>query len=127
VQVVHVIARVVLGVVFVAAGASKIASGPAWPTSAAQFGVPAVVARFVPWFELVVGAVVAVGVGQPASILVAIATLVAFSAVLLHSLRLGRQPPCACFGTLSATPLGWGHVWRNVAFMALGVTALVTG
>jgi hypothetical protein len=49
-----------------------------------------------------------------------------FTWVLLHNLRLGRRPACACFGTLAAAPLGWGHVARNAGFVALGVLALIS-
>jgi uncharacterized membrane protein YphA (DoxX/SURF4 family) len=116
----------VLGLVFVLAGASKVASGRAWPAQAAQLSVPAAPAKVVPWFELIVGALLVTGLGQPAVTVVALLTLVVFTAVLVHSLRQGRRPPCACFGTWSAAPLGWGHVARNAVFVALAVVVLVT-
>ena len=122
----NIVARVVLGLVFVLAGASKVASGRAWPAQAAQLSVPAAPARVVPWFELTVGALLVTGVGQPAITVVALLTLLVFTGVLVHSLRLGRRPPCACFGTFSAAPLGWGHVARNASFVALAVVVLAT-
>jgi uncharacterized membrane protein YphA (DoxX/SURF4 family) len=124
VQTLGVIARLVLGVVFVVAGASKLASGRAWPAQAAGLGVPRTLARVVPWFELLVGALVLVGAVRPVPVVVASATLVLFTAVLVHSLRRGRRPPCACFGAWSASPIGWGHVARNAAFVAVGAVAL---
>ena len=125
-HVVHIIARVALGAVFVVAGASKVASGRRWPVQAQQFGVPQWTAVVVPWFELAVGALVIAGAGQPATVIVALAMLAVFTAVLVHSLRSGRRPPCACFGTFSATPLGWSHVARNAAFAALAVVVLIS-
>jgi uncharacterized membrane protein YphA (DoxX/SURF4 family) len=126
VQLVHTIARVAVGIVFVVAGASKIASGRRWPAQADQFGVPPWASAVVPWAELVVGALVVVGAGQPTPIVIALVMLAVFTAVLVHSLRLGRRPPCACFGSLSATPLGWRHVARNAGFAVLAVVALVS-
>lgn len=126
-HVVHIVARIALGAVFIAAGASKVASGPAWPTQAAQLGVAARLATVVPWFELIVGALVAVGVGEPWPAVVALGALIAFTSVLVHTLRLGKRPPCACFGTWSAKPLGITHVARNAGFAAVAVLTLATG
>lgn len=122
----HLIARIALGVVFVVAGASKVASGRAWPSQAAQLEVPGPVALVVPWFELVVGASCTVGIGGAWPIAVAMVTLVAFTAVLVRTLSAGRRPPCACFGAWSAAPLGWRHVARNAAFVAVALVALLT-
>ncbi|MBI5088224.1 MAG: hypothetical protein HZB15_05015 [Actinobacteria bacterium] len=123
---VHVVARVALGVVFVAAGASKVAAGRAWPAQAGQLGVPRIVAPAVPWFELAVGGATIAGVAGWVPTVIALATLAVFTGVLLRSLAQGRRPPCACFGAWSARPLGWGHVARNAGFSLVGVVALIT-
>ena len=59
-------AAVVVGVVFVVAGAAKLASGHGWRTSARDLGVPDWLAPIVPWTELTVGALLAVGLFEPA-------------------------------------------------------------
>ncbi|MGD9998079.1 MAG: MauE/DoxX family redox-associated membrane protein [Ilumatobacteraceae bacterium] len=125
-HVVQIVARVVLGVVFVLAGASKVYAGREWPEQAGRLGVPPGVAMFVPWFELAVGAVVVAGVAPTAAATVALVTLATFTALLARTLRQGRRPPCACFGAWSARPLGWHHVVRNGVLMALAVVAVVT-
>ena len=125
-NIVHIVARIALGAVFIVAGASKVASGPAWPSQAAQLGVAPPLATVVPWLELIVGASVAVGVGEPWPAVVALFALIAFTCVLVRTLRQGRRPPCACFGTWSAQPLGFGHVVRNAGFVAVAVLTLAT-
>lgn len=125
-HIVHVLARLALGAVFVMAGASKVASGPTWPVQAQQLGVSRSVAVMVPWFELAVGALVAVGVGEPWPAVVGCVTLLVFTAVLVRTLRTGRHPPCACFGAWSAAPLGRRHVLRNSGFVALALVAILT-
>jgi hypothetical protein len=80
----------------------------------------------VPWWELAVGATTASGLLEPLPALVALATLVAFTAAIVWNLRAGRRPPCACFGAWSASELGWRHVLRNAAFSAVAVLVLVT-
>ncbi len=118
------LAAVVLGAVFVVAGAAKLADGAAWPSRAAAMGVPRQVARLVPWWELVLGALLVVGAGRPWPALAAAATLLAFTAAIVRLLATGRRPVCACFGVWSARPLGGRHVVRNAVLLALAAVAL---
>jgi uncharacterized membrane protein YphA (DoxX/SURF4 family) len=123
--VIGTVAAVALGVVFVVAGASKVVSRHEWPAQAAQLGAPAVVVPIVPWWEIVVGALLVVGLAAPWPAVAAGATLLMFTALLLRLLARGEHPPCACFGGFSARPVGWGHVVRNVVFVGLAVVAIV--
>lgn len=114
----------VLGVVFVVAGAAKVASGRSWPAQATQLGAPRWVAPVVPWWELTVGALLLVGLVTPWAAIAAGLTLVAFTALLVRVLRSGARPACSCFGAWSAAPVGWRHVVRNAVFLALAVVAV---
>ena len=118
------VAAVALGVVFVVAGASKVVSRREWPAQAAQLGAPDFVAPLVPWWEIVVGALLVVGVASPWPAVAAGATLVVFTALLMRLIVRGEHPPCACFGGFSARPIGWGHVARNAVFLGLAVIAV---
>ena len=88
-------------------------------------GAPAVVVPVLPWFEIVLGAVLVVQVARVPAAAVAAVVLVAFTALIVRRLAQGEHPPCACFGAWSAKPLGWSHVVRNVALIALAVVAMV--
>lgn len=96
-----------------------------WPAEASRLGVPAVVARAVPFGEVVVGAALVAGWARAAAALVALAFLGAATALLVVNLRRGRRPACACFGALSRRPIGWGSVVRNTAFAALAVLVVL--
>jgi uncharacterized membrane protein YphA (DoxX/SURF4 family) len=120
-----VLASAVLGVSFLVAGGSKIAAGASWPEQARGMGAPAVVVPVLPWFEIVLGAVLVVQVARVPAAAVAAVVLVAFTALIGRRLAQGEHPPCACFGAWSAKPLGWSHVVRNVALIALAVVAMV--
>lgn len=117
------VASVVLGAVLALAGGSKLRLGRAWNAQAVDLGAPAWVAPFVPWVELVVGAMLIAQVGRVVVAPVAIVVLVSFTVLVVSNLRRGRRPVCACFGALSAAPLGWSHVARNAVFVGLGVLA----
>ena len=118
------VAAVLLGVVFLVSGGSKLAAGPAWPDQARGLGAPPVVVPVLPWLEIVLGALLVVQLAPVLAASIALVVLVAFTALIVRRLAEGAHPPCACFGAWSSKPLGRGHVARNVGFMALGVVAL---
>ena len=122
---VGLVASILLGFVFLVSGASKIAAGPAWPEQARGLGAPSFVVPVLPWFEIVLGAVLVMQVVPVLAAVTALVVLVLFTALIVRRLAQGQHPPCACFGTLSTKPLGRGHVIRNVGFMALAVAALL--
>ncbi len=121
---VAVVASVVLGLVFVVAGASKIAAGPRWRTNARDLGTPDWLAPLVPWAELAVGALLIVRLAVPFPALAAAAMLLAFSAAIALRLRDAERPSCACFGAWSAREIGGGHLVRNAVLLALSVLAM---
>ena len=57
---VGLVASILLGLVFLVSGGSKIAAGRAWPEQARGLGAPAFVVPVLPWFEIVLGAVLVV-------------------------------------------------------------------
>ncbi len=120
-----IIASIIVGVAFLVAGGAKIAAGPAWPTQARALGAPAVLIPFVPWLEIVIGALLCAQVGRPIVAAIAAAMLLAFSGLLVLRLAQGRRPPCACFGSWSAKPLSWRHVARNAVLLAAAIVAVV--
>ena len=122
---VGLVASILLGFVFLVSGASKIAAGPAWPEQARGLGAPSFVVPVLPWFEIVLGAVLVMQVVPVLAAVTALVVLALFTALIARRLAQGQHPPCACFGTLSTKPLGRGHVIRNVGFMALAVAALL--
>jgi len=118
----NIAAGVVVGLALLLAGALKLAS-PLWPVQAAELGVPAPVSRVVPWLEIAVGSLVAARFVPPVMGVAAAGLLTAFTVLLVVRLAQGRRPPCACFGTRSARPIGPGSVVRNLVLIALALVA----
>ncbi len=116
-------ASVVLGVVFVVAGGSKIAAWQQWMSQARGLGVPRPLAAAVPAAELVLGALLIVQLGTPYPALVALAMLVSFTALIALRLHQGQRPPCACFGSFSAKPIGPANLIRNAVLIIIAVVA----
>lgn len=118
-----IIAGTVIGVIFVAAGSSKLSSVEQWRVSARDMGVPSSLGGLVPWVEIVLGGLVIARIGLPWSAWAVVVVLIGFTVVILRHLLRGYRPGCACFGERSATPLGARHVARNATFIAIGVLA----
>ena len=117
------IAAVLVGIAFVVAGGSKLAARDSWPSQARGLGAPSWTIPLVPWVELVIGALLVVQLFRRPLAIVASAMLMVFTVLIVRKLARGEHPPCACFGAWSASPVGWGHVGRNAALIALSVVA----
>jgi uncharacterized membrane protein YphA (DoxX/SURF4 family) len=119
------IARIAVGVVLIAAGVLKLVEGPGWLKQAADMGVARPLALVVSYVELVIGALLVVGLFMPWTAVAALGLLAAFTYVIVKRLRDGSRPPCACFGSGSKRPLGAYHVARNLALVLVAVVAVV--
>ena len=119
------VARIALGVLFLASGALKL-SDPSWPGAARAMGSPRWMVPLFGPVEIVLGAGLAAGVAKPWPAWLALALLAAFSAALARMLRRQREerPACACFGRWSAKPVGAGSLLRNGLLAAIAVLAL---
>ena len=120
-----IIAGTIIGVIFVAAGASKLSAVEQWRASVRDMGVATWVGGLVPWVEIVLGGVVIARIALPWSAWAVVAVLIGFTVVILRQLLRGYRPGCGCFGQRSATPLGARHVMRNAIFIVIGVLAAV--
>jgi len=114
---------VVVGVVVVWAGASKLVAGSSWSDGVASAGVPRWMLSPLPLLEVVIGALTAVRLWVPVIPLVLAGLLMAFTAWIVVAMRRDDVPTCACFGSTSKKPIGWRHVARNSALIALAASA----
>src|SRR5918997_3363420 len=116
-------ARLLLAVVFVAAGVAKLADREGSRRAIADFGVPVALAAplgtLLPLAELAVAAALIPTATVLWGALGALALLLLFVAGIGANLARGRRPDCHCFGQLHSTPVGWSTLARN------GVLAVV--
>ena len=117
------LARIVVGLVLLASGSLKLGSRT-WPVDAAALGTPRALARALPWAEIAVGALLVADVGGAWTARAALVLLVSFTVVVATQLARGRRPPCACFGQLSARPIGPATLVRNLVLVALAAVGL---
>jgi uncharacterized membrane protein YphA (DoxX/SURF4 family) len=124
-HVVGVVCSVVVGMVFLLAGVGKLARPDQWRTESGGLGVPTLLTTVVPFFEVLLGSLLLVQVARRELAWVAVAVFAMFTVLLIVRLVQGRREPCACFGSLSQSPIGIGHVVRNLVFVSLSVLAAV--
>ena len=125
-EIIGVIARMAIGAALVSAGVFKLLDGRAWPKQAADMGVGRPIALVVPWIEISIGIAVASQLLRPWPAVAAGLLLLAFTALIWLRLREGSRPPCACFGSRSARPLGTYHLIRNGVLLALTAAAIIS-
>ncbi len=118
------VARAIVGVVFLAAALPKIADPHAFAVAIDNYHlVPEAVARAagaaLPLLELVAALALLSGVHARGAALVSGGMLLVFAGALTHALRLDINVDCGCFGAAARSEVGWGSVARNVALTAL--------
>jgi hypothetical protein len=121
------IAAAFVGLVFVVAAITKLAKPGLWRAQSTDLGVPWAVAAGVPYVEVVVGGALLSQWQRPVFGWAAVVVLVAFTALLVAKLAQGERPPCACFGSFTAAPIGPSNVVRNLVLIALAAAAAVLG
>ena len=116
---------IVVGLVLIVAGAAKIAGPRRWSTEASVIGVPPVIVRLLPGVEVILGALVLVGVARPWPAMAALGLLIVFTVVLVRLVGREDAPSCACFGGWSSRRVGIRDVVRNAALVVAALIAVI--
>lgn len=123
------VARLVLAVVFAAAGTGKLADRSGAQRMLGDFGFPDVLgrllARVLPVAELAVAVALIPGSTDRVGAAGALALLVAFSLAVALNLARGRTPDCHCFGQVHSRPIGAGTLARNAVLAGASILVLV--
>ena len=120
--------RLVLGSVFVWAGAAKLVQIPAFVETVAAFdmlptGLVSPFALSVIWVELIAGGLLLLDIWPRSNALVVLVLLVVFSAALGINMYRGNDVTCGCFGGDGGTSLAW--VLLRDLFLAGGAALLL--
>ena len=124
-------ARIVLALVFVVAGVTKLADHAGSRIAAEAFGVPERASDAVAWLlpvaELSAGVLLLISDTARIGGGLALALLVLFCIGITRSLIRGEAPDCHCFGQLHSAPAGPKTLARNVGLAALATLVVVGG
>lgn len=122
-------ARVLLGTTFLLAGLSKMRDRRSLPGDIEAFtGLPPRLAGGLavglPVVELALAGWLLTGLADALTFGLAVALLLAFTAVVLRNMAAGRRVSCACFGSRGDRPVGPLEVVRNLALLSVAGVGL---
>jgi uncharacterized membrane protein YphA (DoxX/SURF4 family) len=120
------VVRVVLGAIFVVAGASKVGHAAEFAQQIAAFRllpqpVIAPMALVLPFFEILLGGYLFIGLYARIAAWVAAALLLTFDGAIASAVVRGMSLNCGCFGTHDTTVTTWAEVARDAVFVLLAV------
>lgn len=122
-NVVMLLARLLLALIFGVAGATKLADPAGSGKSMRDFGVPSALAGVagvgLPVAELIFAVALLPGSLAWWGACGILALLVIFIVGLSVTLLGGRKPDCHCFGQLQSSPIGWDLVIRNIVLASI--------
>jgi uncharacterized membrane protein YphA (DoxX/SURF4 family) len=118
--------RVIIGMLLIVSGATKLAAGYSWRTKWLDgYGLmpsswrPSAGLAFSS-IEIIAGLLLATGVYP----WLAMAALACATGVTAYALSVGRRPSCGCFGRFSRDLISWRLVCRNLVLI-VGMGAVV--
>ena len=124
-------ARLLLAAVFLAAALAKLLDRRGARHALVDFGAPAALAPtlavLLPLGELAAAAALLVVPWAWYGAVGALALLALFTAAIAVSLARGRTPDCHCFGQVSAGPIGWPTLLRNLVLASVAGFVVWTG
>lgn len=122
--------RYLLGAIFVFAGLAKLSSRREFTEAIERYGIlphrlirP--VANLLPFFELLSGVLLIVGLGIVFTSAALAATVIAFTIAIGINLARGESFDCGCRALGAPRKIGWAVVGRNVLLAAIAVLTAI--
>lgn len=121
--------RLVLGGLFVYAGAAKVLDPLDFAQNIRNYqlvgqSLSFVAAIVLPWLEILAGLALILGVWTRGAALVVTGLLVFFIVLTAVTMVRGLDVDCGCFGSLSRKS-GWGVILEDLGMLALGLALLL--
>ena len=117
---------IVLGIIFVVSGLSKLRDLAGTQRAIREFGIPGPYAGklgpLLPAVELLAAGVILLPRTQLAGAIIALGLLLIFSTAIAINLWLQRTPECRCFGQLDSGPISYWTLARNGGLMTLAAS-----
>jgi uncharacterized membrane protein YphA (DoxX/SURF4 family) len=118
--------RVAIGGIFIVAGASKVGHAALFAAQIAGFrllpeALIAPLAVMLPYWEIVLGGLVIVGLFTRTAAWIAVLLLALFDLAIASAVVRGMSVSCGCFGPNDATVTTWAEVARDAVFVVLAL------
>ena len=124
------VARIILGFVFILAAVSKTADPDGFAQAIANYKLLPdflinIAAIILPWIELSAGLLLLFGISVKENSAILSGLLIIFIAAIFISLLRGLDIECGCFGTVDGSKVGLQKILENVGLLLLGIILLV--
>ena len=130
-EIVLLIARVFLALIFALAGFTKAANLARLRRTLVEFGVPeklaGVAGPSLPFIEILVAVALLPLTTAWWGGVAALALMLVFAAGIGVNLIRGQRPDCNCFGQIHSKPVNWSTFARNLALAAVGAFIVAQG
>lgn len=126
-----VVARLFIGLVFLAAALAKIGDLATFASQIHNFRLAPIwaehlVAMTLPWIELVAGLCLVLGIRPRGGAVVVTVLMAVFTLAVGQALARNLDIECGCFGTADASQVGWTKLIQNVGLLAVSWVATLT-
>jgi len=120
------IVRVVIGLIFIVAGAAKVGHAAEFAAQIAGFRIlPQVViapmALALPFLEILLGGYLIIGLFTRAAAWIAVILFATFDLAIASAVVRGMTVSCGCFGPNDKTVTTWAEVARDAVFVLLAL------
>jgi uncharacterized membrane protein YphA (DoxX/SURF4 family) len=124
------VVRIVLGLIFIYAGAEKISDPEAFAVSISNYRLlPVVTLNFfaitLPWIELVTGVLILFGIAVKENSSIIFLMLLVFTIAIVISLFRGLSIDCGCFG--KGSQIGLLKLGENILMLVVSLLLIVFG
>jgi uncharacterized membrane protein YphA (DoxX/SURF4 family) len=125
-RIVLLVFRIILGLIFIAAGIEKIANAENFALSIENYKLLPIqiinlFAITLPWLELITGLLLLFGVAVKENSLIINTLLAIFILLILSAVLRGLDIDCGCFGTSDGQKVGVVKITENFLLLVIGI------
>ncbi len=123
---ISLIARVVVGLMFIIVGASKIGNTASFANEIGNYDMlPGFTLNFLaltlPWIEVFVGILLILGIKLKANSMLSSALLLAFTLAVAIAFARGLNIECGCYSSIAEQTVGWTKILQNTGLLLLSL------
>lgn len=125
------LARIIIGLMFVIVGVGKIAHPAEFADEIANYQILPnylinLTAITVPWIELIAGILVIFGIKQKPSAAIILLMLIVFTSGVAVAMAKGLNIDCGCYSQIASQQVGIPKILENTGLMILSIIIMLT-
>ncbi len=125
------LARIIIGLMFVIVGVGKIAHPAEFADEIANYQILPnffinIAAITIPWIELIAGILVIFGIKQKPSATIILLMLIVFTSGVAVAMAKGLNIDCGCYSQIASQQVGIPKILENTGLMILSIIIILT-